>query len=267
VMVLSCTQDAEAHCAAEIIAMLMRHMLLVEVSTPHTLEETSPQLATTNVVVVTLTNGLLRDVVFCTQLLAVWGEKHTEMTVVLADTHFKFPSPDFYVKVRQGKELSAAGSGTLDFNEQDLAKLATAFSDLLRILALPLSPQAALGTISQQISELCRRFRQRATRDSFRNPSGDSKRSMADTGNVGEQKAIVNTNACDASEVDATRDPTCDAPTEKRSDPKATAKAQEQKESVSKNGGDELQLYAISSGGAAADGYDQCNVCNKVTLV
>lgn len=148
IVVTGCAVDAEAICTTEVLRQMVQKELQLMTATVHNAEDASKHLATTDVLLVVLTRGLLHDSNF-REVLVTFASQRQEQPVdivtVLADSHFAFPGPEIYAELQ--------GCDSKD------GELETSFRKIFNILALPFSPLGSWGLMSLQASEICRRLR------------------------------------------------------------------------------------------------------------
>lgn len=139
--------DAEMRCTSEILAIMCQNEVSIPACAVHSTEDVRRHIHTANTLVPVLSKGLLQDSRFAAVLVMIDKLRATdplEIVTVLADSNFSFPDPDFYSDIEQDE----AG---MDF--------VAAVKKMLDILARPFSPQGSWGIMTQQVVEICKRFR------------------------------------------------------------------------------------------------------------
>lgn len=157
VLITGAVSDGEALATLEVFQIMLQKQLHKEcavVQTPTALVAYKPWAY---YFVILLSRGMLRDPGFAETLLSAYVEgegvssRPLEMVTVNADTHFEFPSAEFY---RDLEEHSLPGV------ELHLGPhLSKAYRAMLNVLALPLSPMGSEGLLTKQVAEIARRFR------------------------------------------------------------------------------------------------------------
>ncbi|CAE8629865.1 unnamed protein product [Polarella glacialis] len=161
ILITGCVADAEAMSTCMVTKVLMQQQMQVDTAVVLSSEEMAQAGRHANYFVVILSKGMLRDPAFANMLLTAGRlQRRLEIVTINADSGFEFPGVEFY------SELAADGLGSPGLGTEVGGDLVKEYQSLLSVLALPLSPQGSQGLLDMQVSEVIRRFRLYATRES-----------------------------------------------------------------------------------------------------
>jgi hypothetical protein len=149
ILISTCPMDAEGRCTCEILASMLTGNLQVACNAVWEPQDALPYCESIQYFIPVLINGLLADELFAEIMHVieqVRDPEPVEFTPVLADSHFNFPGPEFFKKL---KRLSGRG-----------AFLASSFKRMLNVLALPFSPHGSKGLQSIQVHQICMRLKE-----------------------------------------------------------------------------------------------------------
>jgi len=146
IIVAGASLDAESCCTCEVMAIMLQTMTHVAANAVHCVEDAEAHLATAEYIVTMLSKGLLQDHQFVSVLTMVEAKRRIdpmEIVTVLADSDFGFPDPAFYERLEKDGAL----------------EVAACFKRMLRVLAVPFSPNGSWAIMSTQVGEISRRMK------------------------------------------------------------------------------------------------------------
>eukprot|EP00931_Biecheleriopsis_adriatica_P067961 TRINITY_DN42014_c0_g1_i1.p1 TRINITY_DN42014_c0_g1~~TRINITY_DN42014_c0_g1_i1.p1 ORF type:complete len:1517 (-),score=220.07 TRINITY_DN42014_c0_g1_i1:63-4421(-) len=156
IMVTGAVSDAESLSTCLNLQMLIQDNTMVPTAVVRDAAQCFSMLGSATYLVVALSKELLRDPAFAKLLLTTLEgreEDPVEIVTVNADAGFQFPPLEFF------KQLEDEGLGVSGLGPECGTRLSKAYRSLLSVLALPLSPHGSEGLLKEQVSEICRRFR------------------------------------------------------------------------------------------------------------
>lgn len=193
VLILGQTSESEPLAACMVLQTLLQRMLQKETTVLRTTQELR-RTCSASCLVVVLSRGLFRSVLFAEMLLEVLAAHGLDplefavhktstqtsamsvrssakspilkMATVHADSTFEFPGLDFY------KDLEKNGLGFPLAGPDTGPALSRAYQHLLRRIALPLSCHGSESLIEHQVAAICHRLKlQESSSGTFRTPS------------------------------------------------------------------------------------------------
>merc|ERR1740129_678015 len=148
IVIVGCTKDTEARISCEILATMFQERTMAVTKVAYSVTDAMNHLATAEYLVVVITTGLLQDSAFEDLVLLFERGRRTEpveIVTVMIDKPFNFPLAEFYSDLEKQGEFGS--------------QLASGYRKIFNILALPFTPRGSQSVITNEVNDICERFR------------------------------------------------------------------------------------------------------------